>query len=126
MPRYGRRILLVTAAIVALAAVMSLARRIDTVQRLQKDVNLLSTQAAKEAATAAYLQTQIAKATAGTDEDEELRGAGYARPGDQIIHPIPVEVATPAPKNAPTQAATPPPTPPPQDVWWRLFFGDNQ
>ena len=126
MPRYGKRILLVTAIIVALAAVMSLARRIDTVQRLQKDVNSLSTQAAASSATVAYLQTQIAKATAGTGEDEVLRGAGYARPGDQVIHPMPIEVATPAPKKAPTKAATPPSSPPPQKVWWRLFFGDKQ
>jgi len=127
MPRYGKRILLVTAVIVALAAVMSLTRRIATVQRLQGDVNTLSVQAAEVSATVSALQTQIAKATQGVGEEEQLRGAGYARPGDEVIRPVPVEMATPTPKPASAEPKSKPPSsPPPWEIWWRLFFGSEQ
>lgn len=127
MPRYGKRIVLVTAIIVALAAIMSLTRRIATVQRLQRDVNTLSVQAAKVSATVSALQTQIAEATQGVGEEEQLRGAGYARPGDEVIRPVPVEMATPTPKPASTETASKPTSsPPPWKIWWQLFFGSEQ
>jgi len=123
MPRYGVRIFWAVVVILALVSLTSIAQRIATVQRLEKDLLTATAVYGQVDATHVYLQTQIARATAGLDFDAAIREqAGMAREGDEVI--IPVPVGTPHPEATQAVAAgTPTPPPPPWEVWWRLFFG---
>ena len=123
MSRYGVRIFWVAVVILALVALTSIARRASTVQRLEKEFLTATAIYGQVDATHMYLQTQIARATAGLDFDAQIREEmGMAKEGDEVIVPVPV--GTPHPEATQAAAAgTPTPPPPPWEVWWRLFFG---
>ncbi len=123
MSRYGVRIFWVAVVILALVALTSVARRVATVQRLEAEQATATAVYGEVNATYVYLQTQIARATAGLDFDERVREEmGMVRDGDQVIVPVPV--GTPHPQaTQPSAAPETTPAPPPWQVWWRLFFG---
>jgi len=123
MSRYGVRIFWAVVVILALVALTSIARRVSTVQRLEREQATATIAYGQMDATYVYLQTQIARVTEGVDLDSQIREElGMAREGDEVI--IPVPVGTPHPETTQAAAAgTPTPPPPPWEVWWRLFFG---
>lgn len=123
MARYGKGVLWVAGVVLAFVALTSIARRATLVQRLSRQEATAATMYARINATHTYLQTQVALATAGLNADLPLReSADMARPGDQVIVPVPVGTPVPSPvATAPAPTATS--LPPPWQVWWRLFFG---
>ena len=123
MAKNGKGVLWVAVVVLAFVALTSIARRATLVQRLSHQLATATAVYAGVDATHAYLQTQVALATAGLNADLPLREeAGMARPGDEVIVPVPGGTPVPfAATPVPTPSPTPPP--PPWKMWWWLFFG---
>ena len=103
--------------------VLEFNRRLEELQLLDKQNDLVREQATQAVQTQAVLQTQVAYAGSTAAVEEWARTEGkYIQDGDLPVVPIaqpgaaPMEIATLAPQ----------PTPQPNwQEWWDLFFGEQ-
>ena len=103
--------------------VLEFNRRLEELQLLDKQNDLVREQATQAVQTQAVLQTQVAYAGSTAAVEEWARTEGkYIQDGDLPMVPIaqpgaaPMEIATLAPQ----------PTPQPNwQEWWDLFFGEQ-
>ncbi len=120
-PINARRVAIFFGILVLILMVMDFNSRVEELDQLKKQANVLSTQATQVAQTQEALQTQVAYAGSDSAVQDWARGEGHdVLPGDQPVVPVGQPGATPIQNSIPT------PTPTPMSnwqIWWNLFFG---
>ena len=102
--------------------VLEFNRRLEELNMLNKQHEVMTPQVTQAVQTQLALQTQVAYAGSTAAVEEWARTDGhYIQDGDLPVVPIG------QPGDAPIEAATPTPAPtqmPNWEVWWNLFFGE--
>jgi hypothetical protein len=122
LPLNIKRIAVFAGIIVLMLMVMDFNTRLESLNRLNRELGEKRAEATQAAQTEAYLQTQVAFATSDQAVEEWAREDGhYKQEGDQPVVPM----GQPGGEN-PVVELTPTPMPTPMQNWevWRdLFFG---
>lgn len=122
LPINVRRVLVLIGILGLVFIVLEFNRRLEELNMLNRQNQIIQTQATQAIQTQFALQTQVAYAGSDAAVEEWARTDGhYIQDGDLPVVPVgqpgapPVEVSTP----------TPVPTPLPKwEIWWNLFFGE--
>ena len=122
IPINVRRVLVLIGILILVFIVLEFNRRLEELNMLNGQNQMIQTQATQAIQTQFALQTQVAYAgsTAAVEEWARIDGH-YIKDGDLPVVPVgqpgaaPIEASTPTP--APTQPAN-------WQVWWDLFFGE--
>src|SRR6266487_5982633 len=121
IPASVRRVAVMIGILVLVFIVLEFNRRLEELNMLNAQNNLVQLQATQAIQTQGALQTQVAYATSNAAVEEWARTDGhYIQDGDLPVVPIgepgasPIEASTPTP--GPTQMTK-------WEVWWNLFFG---
>lgn len=121
LPISLRRVAIVIGILLLGFVVLEFNRRVEELNTLNGQYELMLAQATQAVQTQAALNTQVAYAGSDAAVEEWARVDGhYVQDGDLPVVPIPQPGATPV------EASTPVPTPTPMQnwqVWWELFFG---
>jgi hypothetical protein len=122
IPINMRRVLVMIGIVVLVFIVLEFNRRLEELNMLNRQNQMIQTQATQAIQTQFALQTQVAYAGSTAAVEEWARTDGhYIRDGDLPVVPVgqpgaaPIEASTPTP--IPTQPAK-------WEVWWNLFFGE--
>ncbi len=122
IPINVRRVLVIIGILALVFIVLEFNRRLEELNMLNRQNQLIQAQATQAIQTQFALQTEVAYAGSNTAVEEWARTDGhYIQDGDLPVVPVgqpgvpPVEASTPTP--VPTQ-------PPNWRVWWSLFFGE--
>ncbi len=122
IPINARRVLVMIGILMLVFVVLEFNRRLEELNMLNRQNQLIQTQATQAVQTQSALRTQVAYAGSDAAVEEWARLDGhYVQNGDLPVVPVgqpgaaPFEVSTPTP--VPTQLAN-------WEVWWNLFFGD--
>ena len=117
-----RRVLVMIGILALVFIVLEFNRRLEELNMLNKQNQIIQTQATQAIQTQLALQTQVAYAGSDAAVEEWARTDGhYIKDGDLPVVPMgqpgtaPIEASTPTP--VPTQPAN-------WEVWWNLFFGE--
>lgn len=123
LPFNARRVATIIGVIALVFIVLEFNRRLEEMNLLNKQYELVQQQATQAVQTQAVLQTQLAFAASDGAVEEWARTDGhYVQEGDLPIVPIgqpgaaPIELNTPVP--TPTQMTN-------VQTWWDLFFGEH-
>ena len=123
LPFNVRRVAVIIGIIALVFIVRDFNRRLEELQLLEKQHELVLTQATQAVQTQMALQTQVAYAGSDAAVEEWARTDGhYIQEGDLPVVPLN------QPGAAPVELSTPVPTPTPMtnmQVWWDLFFGER-
>src|SRR6266498_1770968 len=121
LPINVRRVVMMTGLLALVFIMLEFNRRLEELNLLNKQHEIVQTQATQAVQTQFALQTQVAYAGSTAAVEEWARTDGhYIKDGDLPVVPIgqpaaaPIEATTPIP--APTKMAN-------WEVWWNLFFG---
>jgi len=121
IPASVRRVAVMIGILVLVFIVLEFNRRLEELNMLNAQNNLVQLQATQAIQTQGALQTQVAYATSNAAVEEWARTDGhYIQDGDLPVVPIG------EPGSPPLEASTPVPAPTPMqnwEVWWDLFFG---
>jgi len=122
IPINMRRVLIMIGIVVLVFIVLEFNRRLEELNMLNQQNQMIQTQATQAIQTQFALQTQVAYAGSTAAVEEWARTDGhYIKDGDLPVVPVgqpgaaPIEASTPTP--IPTQPAK-------WEVWWNLFFGE--
>ena len=122
LPINVRRVLVLIGILALVFIVLEFNRRLEELNMLNRQNQMIQTQATQAVQTQFALQTQVAYAGSTAAVEEWARTDGhYIQDGDLPVVPVeqpgapPLEASTPAP--VPTQV-------PNWEVWWDLFFGE--
>jgi hypothetical protein len=122
LPINVRRVVVLIGILALVFIVLEFNRRLEELNMLNQQSDLVRAQASQAVQTQLALQTQAAYAGSDTAVEEWARTDGhYIRDGDLPVVPLgqpgapPIDAGTPAP--TPTQPAN-------WEVWWDLFFGN--
>jgi hypothetical protein len=122
LPVNVRRVVVMIGIFALIFIVLEFNRRLEELNMLNKQHEVVMTQATQAVQTQLALQTQVAYAGSTAAVEEWARTDGhYIQDGDLPVVPIgqpgdaPIEANTPTP--IPTQPAK-------WEVWWNLFFGE--
>jgi hypothetical protein len=122
LPINIRRVVAAIGILVLVFIVLEFNRRLEELNMLNAQSELVQRQATQAVQTQLALQTQVAYAGSNAAVEEWARTDGhYIQDGDLPVVPLG------QPGSPPVQASTPlpPPTPPAKwQVWWDLFFGE--
>lgn len=117
-----RRVAVMIGILALVFIVLEFNRRLEELNMLNRQNQLVQTQATQAVQTQLALQTQVGYAGSNAAVDEWARTDGhYIKDGDLPVVPLgqpgspPIDTNTPTP--APTQLAK-------WQVWWDLFFGE--
>jgi hypothetical protein len=122
LPINVRRLAGAIGILILVFIVLEFNRRLEELNMLNAQSELVQMQATQAVQTQLALQTQVAYAGSDAAVEEWARTDGhYIKDGDLPVVPLgqpgspPIELSTP----------TPPPTQPANwEVWWQLFFGE--
>ena len=121
IPINVRRVAAMIGILILVFVVLEFNRRLEELQMLNEQNEIVHMQATQAMQTQTSLQTQVAYAGSNAAVEEWARTDGhYIQDGDLPVVPIG------GPGAAPVEANTPVPTPTPMqnwEVWWNLFFG---
>jgi len=124
MPKFPinvRRVAAMIGILVLVFIVLEFNRRLEELNMLNQQKDLVHAQATQAIQTQAALQTQVAYAGSNAAVEEWARTDGhYIQDGDLPVVPMG------QPGAPPVEANTPVPIPTPMQnwqVWWTLFFG---
>jgi hypothetical protein len=122
IPINVRRVLVLLGTLILVFIVLEFNRRLEELNMLNRQNQVIQTQATQAIQTQFALQTQLAYAGSTAAVEEWARTDGhYIKDGDLPVVPVgqpgaaPIEASTPTP--VPTQPAN-------WQVWWDLFFGE--
>lgn len=122
IPINVRRVLVMIGILMLVFVVLEFNRRLEELNMLNRQNQLIQTQATQAVQTQSALRTKVAYAGSDAAVEEWARLDGhYVQDGDLPVVPVgqpgaaPLEVSTPTP--VPTRLAN-------WEVWWNLFFGD--
>ena len=122
LPIHVRRVAVLIGIFVLVFIVLEFNRRLEELNMLNKQYELVQTQATQAIQTQLAIQTEVAYAGSNAAVEEWARTDGhYIQDGDLPVVPIG------QPGDAPIEASTPSPSPTPMakwEVWWSLFFGE--
>ena len=117
-----RRVLVMIGILALVFIVLEFNRRLEELNMLNRQNQIIQTQATQAIQTQLALQTQVAYAGSDAAVEEWARTDGhYIKDGDLPVVPMgqpgtaPIEASTPTP--VPTQPAK-------WEIWWNLFFGE--
>lgn len=117
-----RRVVVMTGILMLVFIVLEFNRRLEELDMLNRQHDLMQAQMTQAVQTQAALNTQVAYAGSDAAVEEWARVDGhYIQDGDLPVVPIG------QPGDPPVEASTPVPTPTPMqnwEVWYTLFFGD--
>jgi hypothetical protein len=123
LPINIRRVVGIIGVIILVFVVLEFNRRLEELNLLNKQNDLVREQATQAVQTQISLQTQVAYAGSTAAVEQWARTEGkYVQNGDLPVVPVA------QPGSAPIEMSTPMPQPTPQpnwQVWWDLFFGDH-
>ena len=121
LPINLRRVLVIIGILALVFIVLEFNRRLEELNMLNSQHEIIQTQATQAIQTQLALQTQVAYANSDAAVEEWARTDGhYIKDGDLPVVPVgepgsaPAAASTPTP--APTQLAN-------WQIWWNLFFG---
>ena len=121
LPINIRRVLVLIGILALVFIVLEFNRRLEELNMLNSQHEIIQTQATQAIQTQFALQTQVAYANSDSAVEEWARTDGhYIKDGDLPVVPVG------EPGSAPAQASTPTPVPTQLanwQVWWNLFFG---
>jgi len=121
LPVNVRRVAVVIGIFVLVFVVLEFNRRLDELNTLSEQNQIMQLQATQAIQTQRILQTYVAYAGSTVAVEEWARTDGhYVQEGDIPVVPVA------APGSAPLDLKTPVPAPTPMqkwEVWWELFFG---
>ncbi|HJS20726.1 MAG TPA: hypothetical protein VJ785_18415 [Anaerolineales bacterium] len=116
-----RRVAVMIGILMLVFIVLEFNRRLEELEMLNEQYDLMQVQATQAIQTQAALNTQAAYAGSNAAVEEWARVDGhFVQDGDLPVVPIgqpgapPIEVSTPVPTPTPMQN---------WEVWWSLFFG---
>jgi hypothetical protein len=122
LPINVRRVLVLIGILALVFIVLEFNRRLEELNMLNRQNQIIQTQATQAIQTQFALQTRVAYAGSDVAVEEWARTDGhYIQDGDLPVVPVgqpgapPVEASTPMP--APTRL-------PNWEIWWNLFFGE--
>lgn len=122
LPINLRRVAAVIGILVLVFIVLEFNRRVEELNMLNAQSELVQRQATQAVQTQLALQTQVVYAGSDASVEEWARTDGhYIQDGDLPVVPLG------EPGSAPIQASTPTPIPTQPanwEVWWKLFFGE--
>jgi hypothetical protein len=122
IPINVRRVVVMIGILVLVFIVLEFNRRLEELTMLNKQNDLIHTQATQAVQTQYVLQTAVAYAKSTAAVEEWARTDGhYIKDGDLPVVPMG------EPGSQPLIMNTPLPTPTPREnweVWWQLFFGE--
>ena len=122
LPSSVRRVAVVIGIFVLVFIVLEFNRRLEELNMLNKQHELVQAQATQAIQTQLAMQTRVAYAGSNAAVEEWARTDGhYIQDGDLPVVPIG------QPGEAPIESNTPTPSPTPMakwEVWWSLFFGE--
>ncbi len=123
LPFNVRRVATMIGIIALVFIVLEFNRRLEELNLLTKQHDLVLAQATQAVQTQIALQTQVAYAGSDAAVEEWARTDGhYIQEGDLPVVPLS------QPGAAPVELSTPVPTPTPMtnfQIWWDLFFGEH-
>jgi hypothetical protein len=122
LPINVRRVVVAIGILVLVFIMLEFNRRLEELNMLNAQSELVQRQATQAVQTQLALQTQVAYAGSNAAVEEWARTDGhYIQDGDLPVVPLgqpgspPLEASTPTP--IPTQPAN-------WEIWWDLFFGE--
>ena len=122
LPINVRRVAAMIGILVLVFIVLEFNRRLEELNMLNGQSELVQAQATQSIQTQLALQTQVAYAGSDAAVEEWARTDGhYIQDGDLPVVPLG------QPGSAPIEASTPTPIPSQPsnwEVWWNLFFGE--
>ncbi len=122
LPINLRRVAVMIGILALVFIVLEFNRRLEELNMLTRQDELVHLQATQAIQTQAALQTQVAYAGSTAAVEEWARTDGhYIQDGDLPVVPIAES------GSAPVESSTPVPAPTPManwEVWWNLFFGE--
>ena len=122
LPSSVRRVIVIIGIFVLVFIVLEFNRRLEELNVLNKQHELVQAQATQAVQTQLAMQTRVAYAGSNAAVEEWARTDGhYIQDGDLPVVPIG------QPGEAPIESNTPTPAPTPMakwEVWWSLFFGE--
>lgn len=120
IPINVRRVVAIIGMLILVFVVLEFNRRLEELQMLNDQNELMHAQATQSIQTRSALETQVAYASSNAAVEEWARTDGhYIQDGDLPVVPIgqpgaaPIEASTPVPTRTPMQN---------WEVWWTLFF----
>ena len=123
LPFNARRVAVTIGIIALVFIVLEFNRRLEELNLLNKQNDLVRAQATQAIQTQNALQTQAAYANSTGAVEEWARTDGhYIQDGDLPVVPIGEPGAAPVQANTPAPASTPVAN---WQVWWDLFFGEH-
>jgi hypothetical protein len=121
IPLPVRRVAAIIGILMLVFVVLEFNRRVEQLNTLNGQYDLMLSQATQAIQTQAALNTQVAYAGSNAAVEQWARVDGhYVQDGDLPVVPVG------QPGAPPIEASTPVPTPTPMEnweVWWSLFFG---
>jgi hypothetical protein len=122
IPNNKRRVAVMIGILALVFIVLEFNRRLEELNMLNRQHELVRVQATQAIHTQLALQTQVAYAGSTGAVEEWARTDGhYIKDGDLPVVPVGQPGAVPIESNTPT----PPPTQMAKwEVWWDLFFGE--
>jgi hypothetical protein len=122
LPINVRRVVTLLGILALVFIVLEFNRRLEELNMLNQQSDLVRAQATQAVQTQLALQTQVAYAGSDAAVEEWARTDGhYIQEGDLPVVPLGQAGAPPI------EGSTPTPIPPPPanwEVWWNLFFGE--
>jgi hypothetical protein len=122
LPINVRRVAAVIGILVLVFIVLEFNRRVEELNMLNAQSELVQMQATQAVQTQLALQTQVAYAGSDAAVEEWARTDGhYIQDGDLPVVPLGEPGSPPIQANTPTPIPTQPAN---WEVWWKLFFGE--
>jgi hypothetical protein len=122
IPINVRRVLVLIGIVALIFIVLEFNRRLEELNMLNRQNQLIQTQATQAIQTQFALQTRVAHAGSDAAVEEWARTDGhYIQDGDLPVVPIGQPGAPAVEANTPTPVPTQLPN---WEVWWDLFFGE--
>lgn len=123
IPFDWRRIAAALGVIVLVMVLVDFNARLEELDRLSSQVELVRVEATQAAQTQFALATSVAYATSDRAPEDYARGEGHMKQeGDFVVVIVGSEDASPAETPEPTQSPTPKPN---WQLWWELFFSEE-
>jgi cell division protein FtsB len=121
IPINMRRVAMMIGILVLVFIVLEFNRRLEELNMLNRQNELVQTQATQAVQTQLALQTQVEYAGSNAAVEEWARTDGhYIKDGDLPVVPLGQPGSPPIEGNTPTPSPTQPAN---WEVWWDLFFG---
>jgi cell division protein FtsB len=122
VPINVRRVLVMIGILTLVFIVLEFNRRLEELNMLNRQNQVIQTQATQAVQTQLALQTQVAYAGSDAAVEEWARMDGhYIQDGDLPVVPVGQAGAAPIAASTPTPIPTQPAN---WEEWWHLFFGE--